>query len=175
MEFMPCLFKRILMIFHNNFNSPWERYTMFDLSLSLKILTAYPIYYVDKSTQNQWRSHLQSNVPPERSLSRLKSRYEGLYRRQCFNFFFSILTKFTVYIYFSEDLLSVIQGSYFSLSKISNLFSSRRSLVGVAHLKRQTYLSRIFIRMNGVACHLKKGKLIWVLQSRKLCREVFRM
>lgn len=83
---------------------------MFDLSLSLKILTAYPIYYVDKSTQNQWRSHLQSNVPPERSLSRLKSRYEGLYtrRRQCLIFFFSILTKFTVYIYFSEDLLSVI-------------------------------------------------------------------
>lgn len=90
MEFMPCLFKRILMIFHNNFNSPWESYTMFDLSLSLKILTAYPIYYVDKSTQNQWRSHLQSNVPPERSLSRLKSRYEGLYtrRRQCWIFFF---------------------------------------------------------------------------------------
>lgn len=89
---------------------------MFDLSLSLKILTAYPIYYVDKSTQNQWRSHLQSNVPPERSLSRLKSRYEGLYtrRRQCLIFFFrslqSLLFTFTfpkIYFQLYRDPISV--------------------------------------------------------------------
>ena len=111
---------------------------MFALSLSHKILTACLIQGVDKKRMKSTESHLRSNVRWKRlrALRRvLVSNFILCASKVCiprvfyyYRFFSSILPKFSVYIYFSEDSYSVLLRDSVSIyqSLKSDLFPSRR-------------------------------------------------